>query len=104
MRWAEQQGYRLDLASLHDLHFRPEILEAYKCVVFVGHDEYWTWEMRDAVDRYVEAGGGVRDPGALGEVDLGPAPGDRPSQPALLRLLGRQIVRTDPSEQDQVAS
>ena len=59
VRWAEQQGYRLDLASLHDLHFRPEILEAYKCVVFVGHDEYWTWEMRDAVDRYVEAGGGV---------------------------------------------
>ena len=25
--------------------------------VFVGHDEYWTWEMRDAVDRYVERGG-----------------------------------------------
>jgi hypothetical protein len=28
-------------------------------VVFAGHDEYWSWEMRDAVDAYVEAGGRV---------------------------------------------
>ena len=35
----------------------PEILDGYDCVVFVGHDEYWTWEMRDAVDAYVERGG-----------------------------------------------
>ncbi len=28
-------------------------------MVFVGHDEYWTWEGRDAVDAYVEAGGRV---------------------------------------------
>ena len=27
--------------------------------MFVGHDEYWTWEMRDAVDAYVERGGRV---------------------------------------------
>ena len=55
--WAEAAGYRVDVASLHDLHFRPEILDGYACAVFVGHDEYWSWEMRDAVDRWVEAGG-----------------------------------------------
>ncbi len=54
---AERQGYAVDLASQHDLHFNPEILDGYDCVVFVGHDEYWTWEMRDAVDTYVERGG-----------------------------------------------
>ncbi|RVD40864.1 hypothetical protein EN746_32395, partial [Mesorhizobium sp. M8A.F.Ca.ET.023.02.2.1] len=43
--------------SQHDLHFSPEILDGYDCAVFVGHDEYWTWEMRDAVDFYVERGG-----------------------------------------------
>jgi hypothetical protein len=56
-RWAERAGYAIDLASQHDLHFTPEILDGYDCVVFVGHDEYWTWEMRDAVDHYVAHGG-----------------------------------------------
>ncbi len=58
-RWAERAGYEVDLASQHDLHFRPGLLDGYDCVVFVGHDEYWTWEMRDAVDAYVERGGRV---------------------------------------------
>lgn len=56
-RWAEREGYAVDLVSQHDLHFSPEILNGYDCVVFVGHDEYWTWEMRDAVDQYVDGGG-----------------------------------------------
>ncbi|MBS3650147.1 hypothetical protein KEU06_16155 [Pseudaminobacter sp. 19-2017] len=56
-RWAERQGYEIDLATQHELHFEPEILDGYGCAAFVGHDEYWTWEMRDAVDRYVERGG-----------------------------------------------
>ncbi|MBA3448190.1 MAG: hypothetical protein H0T56_11385 [Pseudaminobacter sp.] len=56
-RWAERAGYAVDLASQHELHFNPEILDGYDCVAFVGHDEYWTWEMRDAVDNYVERGG-----------------------------------------------
>ena len=59
LRWAESAGYRVDLASQHDLQYRPELLEGYRAVVFVGHDEYWSWEMRDAVDRYVEGGGKV---------------------------------------------
>lgn len=56
-RFAERAGYGVDLASQHDLHFSPDILDGYDCAVFVGHDEYWTWEMRDAVDNYVERGG-----------------------------------------------
>jgi len=56
-RWAERAGYGVDLVSQHELHFSPDILESYDCAVFVGHDEYWTWEMRDAVDAFVERGG-----------------------------------------------
>lgn len=56
-RWAEASDYPLDFASLHDLHERPELLEQYRCVVLVGHDEYWSLEMRLAVDDWVEAGG-----------------------------------------------
>lgn len=55
--WAEKEGYELDMITQTDLHYRPELLDAYPCVTIVGHDEYWTWEMRDAVERYVERGG-----------------------------------------------
>lgn len=58
-RWAERAGFSVDLATQHELHFDPKLLSGYDCVVCVGHDEYWTWEMRDAVDAYVEAGGRV---------------------------------------------
>ncbi|MEX2648379.1 MAG: N,N-dimethylformamidase beta subunit family domain-containing protein [Alphaproteobacteria bacterium] len=62
--WAERHGYAVDVVTQHDLHFRPEVLEGYGCVVVVGHDEYWSWEMRDAIDEYVERGGHVARFGA----------------------------------------
>ena len=59
MRWAERAGYAVDLVSQHEIHFEPELLHGYDCVVIVGHDEYWTWEMRDSIDAYVDGGGRV---------------------------------------------
>jgi hypothetical protein len=56
-RWAERNGYAVDLCSQHELHFEPELIRGYDCAVFIGHDEYWTWEMRDAVDAYLDGGG-----------------------------------------------
>jgi hypothetical protein len=57
--WAEREGLAVDIISQTDLHFRPALIERYACLVFVGHDEYWSWEMRDAVDAYVDKGGCV---------------------------------------------
>jgi hypothetical protein len=57
--WAESQGYAVDVITQHDLHYRPELLSGYRCVVVVGHDEYWSSSMRDAIDAHVESGGGV---------------------------------------------
>lgn len=64
VHWAQSQDYALDLATQHDLHYRPEILDNYDCVVLVGHDEYWSWEMRDAVEAFLERGGHVARFGA----------------------------------------
>lgn len=58
-RWAEKEGYAFDVISQHDLHRDPELLSRYACAVFVGHDEYWSSEMRDAVDNYGKTGGHV---------------------------------------------
>lgn len=57
--WAEEQGYELDYMTQHELHFEPDCLDAYSTVVIVGHDEYWTWEMRDRIDAFVDRGGGL---------------------------------------------
>jgi len=62
--WAQKNGYPLEYATQHDLHYRPELLQHYKCVVIVGHDEYWTADMRDAIDAYVDGGGNVARFGA----------------------------------------
>ena len=58
-RWAEAEGYAVDVIALHDLHRDPDILNRYACAIFVGHDEYWSAQMRNAVDAYVERGGNV---------------------------------------------
>ncbi|SLN22265.1 hypothetical protein ROA7450_00819 [Roseovarius albus] len=58
-RWAEAQGYALDFATQHDLETDPDLLSRYKCAIFVGHDEYWSANMRMTVDEYTEAGGKV---------------------------------------------
>lgn len=59
IRWADAAGFAVDAATQHDLHFDPALLDGYRAVVIVGHDEYWSWQMRDAVDRFVEGGGNV---------------------------------------------
>ena len=59
VRWAEAAGYTVDVCALHDLQTGPGLLQRYKAAAFVGHDEYWSKDMRDAVDAYVESGGHV---------------------------------------------
>ena len=57
--WAERAGYRLDYAVSSDLEFHPEILQHYRLVLSVGHDEYWSSPMRDHLEAFVAAGGNV---------------------------------------------
>ena len=57
MRWAEGEGITLDYAVNSDLEFHPEVLDGQRLMLSVGHDEYWSWGMRDRADAFVEAGG-----------------------------------------------
>lgn len=56
-RWAESNGFRVDAAISQDLEQHPDILDGPRLFVSAGHDEYWSWGMRDALDAFVEAGG-----------------------------------------------
>jgi len=55
--WCEAQGIELDYLTQHDLHRDPQALAGYARAVIAGHDEYWTWEMRDHLDAWLDAGG-----------------------------------------------
>ena len=59
IRWAESNGYRLDYATNGDLERHPELLDRYKLILSVGHDEYWSSEMRDSLEAYIGRGGNV---------------------------------------------
>ena len=59
VEWAERAGYRFDYAVNSDLEFRPEILQHYRLVLSVGHDEYWSSPMRDHLEAFIANGGNV---------------------------------------------
>jgi hypothetical protein len=56
-RWADSNGYQIDVAASQDLEQHPEILDAPRLYVSAGHNEYWSWGMRDALDAFVGRGG-----------------------------------------------
>ncbi len=56
IRWIEKEGYDVTYNTNVDTHLRANLLLNHKAFISQGHDEYWTWEMRDAVE-------GARDQG-----------------------------------------
>ena len=55
--WAERRGVEIDYAINADLEFVPGILDGRRLYLSIGHDEYWSWGMRDTVEQFVAAGG-----------------------------------------------
>jgi hypothetical protein len=55
--FCEREGIDLEFAASHDLEAVRGLLEPYDLYVSVGHDEYWSSGMRDAVEGFVDAGG-----------------------------------------------
>jgi hypothetical protein len=57
--WLERAGYQVDFCTDLDLHSEPDLLPAYRLLLSVGHDEYWTERMRAHVETFVDGGGNV---------------------------------------------
>lgn len=55
--WLDKQGITYEAASMMDLHRDPSLLNHYNLVILVGHNEYWSKEMRDNWDSYLANGG-----------------------------------------------
>jgi len=56
VRWLEREGYDVTYSTNIDTHADPRLLSSHKAWLSVGHDEYWTWEMRLHVERAAHDG------------------------------------------------
>jgi hypothetical protein len=59
IRWLEREGYNVSYMSSIDLHTHPEKLLQHQAYLSIGHDEYWTKEMRDGVEAARDQGVGL---------------------------------------------
>jgi hypothetical protein len=53
---AESLGLDVTYTTDIDLHEQPSLLTNHKCLISLGHDEYWSQLMRTAADQAVDAG------------------------------------------------
>jgi hypothetical protein len=59
IRWLENNGYTVDYCNDFDLHFDQTLLSPYQLLLSIGHDEYWSEDMRGAVTAMLQRGGNV---------------------------------------------
>ena len=57
VRFLEREGYDVTYATNIDLHANADLLDNHRALLSVGHDEYWSWEMRDNAERARDAKG-----------------------------------------------
>jgi hypothetical protein len=50
IQWLEAQGYDISYATNVDVDRDPNLLLTHKAFLSIGHDEYWSWAMRDHVE------------------------------------------------------
>lgn len=59
VRWLEREGYDVTYSTNIDTHSDPTLLTTHKAWLSVGHDEYWSWEMRTHVEQARDRGVGL---------------------------------------------
>ncbi len=59
IRWLAGTGYTPEFCTDFDLHEDPALCHSYRLLVSVGHDEYWSEAMREAVEAFIRRGGNV---------------------------------------------
>ena len=56
VRWLEKEGYDVSYITNIDTHQSPELLHNFKVFLSVGHDEYWSRQMRDNLESKLDSG------------------------------------------------
>ena len=59
LSWLEQQQIPYELCAVSDLDRHPDLIANYRLFVSIGHDEYWSRQMRTSVENFIGSGGNV---------------------------------------------
>ncbi|MFQ5599281.1 MAG: N,N-dimethylformamidase beta subunit family domain-containing protein [Candidatus Krumholzibacteriia bacterium] len=59
LAFLESQCYAYEVCTGTDLHREPGLLDSYRVFVSVGHDEYYSKEMYDELERFLDTGGSL---------------------------------------------
>jgi hypothetical protein len=59
LRWLETQGYEHAVLADEDMHREPAILQSYTTVILNAHPEYYSDNMRRALQEFLDAGGNL---------------------------------------------
>ncbi len=61
IHWLEHLAVRYEVMGDEDLHYLgADALNSYSTIICAGHHEYWTPQMLDALEAYLEAGGNLQ--------------------------------------------
>jgi hypothetical protein len=69
LNWLEEAGYTVDVFTDLDLHDSIAGLGNYKAIILSTHPEYWSVEMLDALNAYLDQGGSLLYLGGNGIYD-----------------------------------
>ena len=58
-KWLDKNEIKFNLISDHDLHTKPKIIKKYGTVILSAHPEYWTNEMKSALEEFIANGGNL---------------------------------------------
>jgi hypothetical protein len=56
IRWLEKNGYNVGYGSTEDIHSDAALLKNHKGILVVGHNEYWSKEMKDNLESALDSG------------------------------------------------
>lgn len=59
IQWLEKNSYTVEYCTNVDLHEDSTLLNNYKLFLSVGHDEYWSMEMRDHINIFSNNNGNI---------------------------------------------
>jgi len=97
----EELGLDVTYLTSVDLHQRPELLARHKGLVSLGHDEYWSKQMRDGAEQARDAGVNLMFLGANAvyrQIRFEPSPGGVDRRVVNYRSGADPIRRVDPAQ------
>jgi N,N-dimethylformamidase len=97
--WLEAKGFKYDVITDHDLHVEgTSVLKPYRVILTGSHPEYWSGQMLDGMQAYLETGGRLMYLGGNGFYWVTALDPEQGHTIEIRRYNGTQTWHADPGE------